>query len=288
MKFHHISCISRSFPAQERDGPSRVSKTSALAIRESNQWQPRAWPTAWAFSSRTASTRKSRWSKCPPRVQDSLPRRNRQADPGVRVPHPGQDQQPVDGGLQQQKGHPEEPSQGRTHQEVRSDALQRVRRRVEGRPASPRRLVGQESRLATGAPPVPGFPKPGRHQGADRHERGYRESGGSWVGLLRDCRRRGMHAPVLAVGNGALGSWNALAEVIPGIRRVVGHRKAGAWGLQGSGPRRAGAVVVGRSGDPKAQNPAEVLGSGGLAASRSGPTSPQPAGGTATTPKKRV
>src|SRR5437867_8592164 len=34
---------------------------------------------------------------------------------------------------------------------------------------------------------------------------GYRESTGSWADLLRDCARRGMRAPVLAVGDGALG-----------------------------------------------------------------------------------
>ena len=32
---------------------------------------------------------------------------------------------------------------------------------------------------------------------------GHRESTGSWADLLRDCRRRGMRAPVLAVGDGA-------------------------------------------------------------------------------------
>jgi putative transposase len=31
---------------------------------------------------------------------------------------------------------------------------------------------------------------------------GYRESAGSWADLLRDCARRGMRAPVLAVGDG--------------------------------------------------------------------------------------
>ncbi|MBF6073003.1 transposase, partial [Nocardia farcinica] len=30
---------------------------------------------------------------------------------------------------------------------------------------------------------------------------GYRESTDSWADLLRDCRRRGMRAPVLAVGD---------------------------------------------------------------------------------------
>lgn len=47
---------------------------------------------------------------------------------------------------------------------------------------------------------------------------GYRESAESWAGLLRDCQRRGMRAPVLAVGDGALGFWNALNEVFPETR----------------------------------------------------------------------
>ena len=46
---------------------------------------------------------------------------------------------------------------------------------------------------------------------------GYRESTESWADLLRDCRRRGMTAPVLAVGDGALGFWAALREVFPRI-----------------------------------------------------------------------
>ncbi len=32
---------------------------------------------------------------------------------------------------------------------------------------------------------------------------GYRESAGSWADLLRDCQRRGMRAPVLAVNAAA-------------------------------------------------------------------------------------
>ncbi|KQW00351.1 transposase [Streptomyces sp. Root369] len=47
---------------------------------------------------------------------------------------------------------------------------------------------------------------------------GYRESSESWANLLRDCARRSMRAPVLAVGDGALGFWNALNEVVPGTR----------------------------------------------------------------------
>jgi transposase-like protein len=48
---------------------------------------------------------------------------------------------------------------------------------------------------------------------------GYRESAESWADLLRDCARRGMRAPVLAVGDGALGFWNALREVFPETRQ---------------------------------------------------------------------
>jgi len=47
---------------------------------------------------------------------------------------------------------------------------------------------------------------------------GYRESAESWADLLRDCARRGMRAPVLAVGDGALGFWGALREVFPATR----------------------------------------------------------------------
>ena len=47
---------------------------------------------------------------------------------------------------------------------------------------------------------------------------GYRESSESWAALLRDCARRGMRAPVLAVGDGALGFWKALREVFPDTR----------------------------------------------------------------------
>ncbi len=47
---------------------------------------------------------------------------------------------------------------------------------------------------------------------------GYRESTESWADLLRDCKRRGMRAPVLAVGDGALGFWDALREVFPSVR----------------------------------------------------------------------
>lgn len=47
---------------------------------------------------------------------------------------------------------------------------------------------------------------------------GYRESTDSWTDVLRDLKNRGMSAPVVAVGDGALGFWAALADVWPDTR----------------------------------------------------------------------
>src|SRR5699024_11474630 len=47
---------------------------------------------------------------------------------------------------------------------------------------------------------------------------GYRESEDSWAEVLRNCKRRGMSAPVLAIGDGALGFWNAVRDVFPETR----------------------------------------------------------------------
>ena len=57
---------------------------------------------------------------------------------------------------------------------------------------------------------------------------GYRESCESWADLLRDCKRRGMTAPVLAVGDGALGFWKAVREVFPSTKeqRCWFHKQA--------------------------------------------------------------
>jgi transposase-like protein len=46
-------------------------------------------------------------------------------------------------------------------------------------------------------------------------EDGYRESTESWASVLRDLKRRGLTAPMLAVGDGNLGFWAALREVYP-------------------------------------------------------------------------
>src|SRR6188472_1442474 len=61
---------------------------------------------------------------------------------------------------------------------------------------------------------------------------GYRESVESWADLLRDAARRGMSAPVLAVGDGALGFWGALREVFPATReqRCWFHKSANVLG----------------------------------------------------------
>ena len=57
---------------------------------------------------------------------------------------------------------------------------------------------------------------------------GYRESTESWAGLLQDAKRRGMRAPVLAMGDGALGFWDALRDVFPETReqRCWFHKSA--------------------------------------------------------------
>ncbi len=48
---------------------------------------------------------------------------------------------------------------------------------------------------------------------------GFRESTESWLSLLRDLKHRGLEAPALSVGDGALGFWNAVTEVFPTIKR---------------------------------------------------------------------
>jgi putative transposase len=57
---------------------------------------------------------------------------------------------------------------------------------------------------------------------------GHREDTESWLDVLRDLRRRGMAAPELAVGDGALGFWAALEQVFPTTRtqRCWVHKSA--------------------------------------------------------------
>jgi len=49
-------------------------------------------------------------------------------------------------------------------------------------------------------------------------EDGYRESKESWQELLRDLKKRGMRAPRVATGDGALGFWSAMRDVWPTTR----------------------------------------------------------------------
>jgi putative transposase len=80
---------------------------------------------------------------------------------------------------------------------------------------------------------------------------GQRESGDDWAELLRDCRRRGMGAPVLMVGDGALGLWRALREVFPETReqRCWVHKVANVLGALPksvqAGARRALNEIIG-------------------------------------------
>jgi len=48
-------------------------------------------------------------------------------------------------------------------------------------------------------------------------EEGYRESEEAWATLLRDLKRRGLKAPLLAMGDGSLGFWNALGDIFPEV-----------------------------------------------------------------------
>jgi transposase-like protein len=47
---------------------------------------------------------------------------------------------------------------------------------------------------------------------------GFRESEASWAEVLRDLKRRGMRAPLVGIGDGALGFWAGLREVYPETR----------------------------------------------------------------------
>ena len=82
---------------------------------------------------------------------------------------------------------------------------------------------------------------------------GYRESSESWADLLRGAARRGMRAPVLAVGDGALGFWGALREVFPATReqRCWFHKTGNVLAalLRSAHPQRRGPWP--RSGTPR-------------------------------------
>jgi len=71
-------------------------------------------------------------------------------------------------------------------------------------------------------------------------ELGYRENTESWAGVLRSVRDRGLAAPLVAIGDGALGLWAALREVFPTTahQRCWNHR---VLNVQAKLPQRLGA-----------------------------------------------
>jgi putative transposase len=84
---------------------------------------------------------------------------------------------------------------------------------------------------------------------------GERESTQSWAELLRDLRRRGMRAPVVAVGDGALGLWAALRDVFPATRhqRDWVHKAANVLGSLPASVQAGAAASAGR--DPRRARP---------------------------------
>jgi transposase-like protein len=110
---------------------------------------------------------------------------------------------------------------------------------------------------------------------------GYRESTESWADLLRDAARRGMRAPVLAIGDGALGFWGALREVFPQAReqRCWFHRdckettcssrlwcRMMRYGCRRRGPRSACSAVRGAVAALERTSATSGTGDGGPAA----------------------
>jgi putative transposase len=61
---------------------------------------------------------------------------------------------------------------------------------------------------------------------------GTRESTQDWESLLGDLRRRGMRAPVVMVGDGALGLWAALRQVFPPTRERAMEAFAAEFGIK--------------------------------------------------------
>ena len=94
---------------------------------------------------------------------------------------------------------------------------------------------------------------------------GERESGDAWAELLRDLRRRGMRAPVVMVGDGALGLWRALGEVFPATReqRCWVHKVANVLGALPksvhAGARRALNEIIQAEDRPHAEQAIQAL-----------------------------
>jgi putative transposase len=94
---------------------------------------------------------------------------------------------------------------------------------------------------------------------------GERESTDAWAELLRDLRRRGMRAPVVMVGDGALGLWAALREVFPATReqRCWVHKVRNVLGAlpksAHAGARRALQEIIGAEDRAHAERAIQAL-----------------------------
>ncbi len=75
-----------------------------------------------------------------------------------------------------------------------------------------------------------------------RNDDGYRESTDSWASALRSLRDRGMQAPIVAVGDGALGFWAAARDVWPRPSSSVLVRGELAQGGQATSTRKSPTV----------------------------------------------
>ena len=85
-------------------------------------------------------------------------------------------------------------------------------------------------------------------------EDGYRESRESWASVLRDLRGRGLRAPAVAVGDGALGFWSAVRHVWPetNVQRDWCHKLANVLDKLPKRPRAKRALRKIVDGPPKA------------------------------------
>ena len=113
---------------------------------------------------------------------------------------------------------------------------------------------------------------------------GYRESTESWADLLRSCRRRGMTAPVLAVGDGALGFWKAVREVFPATReqRCWFHKQANVLAALPKSAHPGALARCGRSTTPKTSTTPRSRSR--RSHSTTAPSTPRPSPRSSTTP----
>ena len=121
----------------------------------------------------------------------------------------------LDRGSVRGNGHPADRTVAGRREDLRPAVVGRVRLRL---PVGRRDPPQGPPRGRQGVPAGDDRCPRRRHQGARRPVRRVSRELESWADLLRDCKRRGMRAPVLAVGDGALGFWKALREVFPDTR----------------------------------------------------------------------